>query len=202
MKHNLLLFLVVPMLYACGTNSKSHPDPWDEASQTYTIFDEELKYTIPTNVDNWIIANPKNYPENMSFFGVDSEHNTCVSIVKPSAPKSGVLMGYTPLEITEILNDITKQTGGGEIIASNQDFKPSIYMGANAWNFNANISMTVPSSENIDAPQDTIGIVFSGYIFEGKNNPCAIVITTQGEIVDSLGNNFLTTYLEALHYII
>lgn len=202
MKYNLLLLLMVPMLYACGTNSKSYPDPWNEASQTYTIFDEELKYTIPTNVDNWIIADPKNYPDNMSFFGIDSENSTCVSIIKPPAPQSGVLMGYTPLEITEILNDITKQTGGGEIISSNQDFKPSIYMKSDAWKFNVNISMVVPLRENIESPQDTMSIVFSGYIFEGKNNPCVIVITTPCEIIDSLGSDILTPYLEALHYTI
>lgn len=183
------------LLAACNGRSTGETARWNDLISTFSMEEEEVCYTLPTDVSSWAIAGEENLPPAMAFFGIDREEEVCVGIFRPDAPRNGVASsrGYSLCEVYEMVREISSPQSGQKTVDEKLESIPLHDSGKKSWYF-SHLRRIVDSS----LPSDTFTINYSGYLFDGKTRPLGIVVISSVDPSDSIGRRILDKYVTGL----
>lgn len=189
----ILMFVVT----GCTNRSDSRSGVWNSETSTFTTEDEKLCYILPTDVSLWAIADAKNLPSDMLFFGVDSSEGVALGIFRPvvSAMVSEKGKSFSDNNIEEILRQLSNPQHGQTVVYEQIDKSRSIFDENDAWSFTIEHKILDNTSS-----LDTVTVYYSGYIFDGLNHPYGIVLISNINPNDSIGRNQLMKYTSGLSF--
>ena len=179
MKKVCLIFtiaLLASSLILCSCNGyKKEQSKWNEKTGTYSIPSNGLKYKTPTEVSSWQIADSKQLPPSIAFVGIDRIADVCVSIISPIPAAGGQhkAQDYTHKELKNIVNILVTQDKSVSCEYDIIVIRQSQFQNNFAWKFST--SVRVSNQETIDT------ISFAGYVFQGKDSPVVISVTSAGQ---------------------
>ena len=186
------LSLIVLSLISCGRQT-SNTSFWNSTTGTYTIPSLEICYTVPSDVENWAIANIDSSIPEIKFCGVDNSTGVCIVIVEPDNTINSVAE-LDSVKIRNILHEIICQSPSGRILRFNPVIQRHRYAGSDSWRFNADIAIV--------NDVDTAFVSYSGYLFDCLNQKVAgIVSVSSTDIFESSDTNVLDKYFLGLHHL-
>lgn len=188
-KVKCLVIVWALMLIACGGKNTSQSN-WDDTTGTYTIPSLELSYTVPTDVENWAIADIDGSIPEIKFCGVDNSTDICITIIQPDSTLKSVAE-LDSVKVNNILRKIICQAPAGEILRFTPTVKLGQYIGSGSWNFRVDIS--------IASNWNTVDVSYAGHIFDCTNKKVAgIVSIIPTEMLDSIGLQTIDRYFDGV----
>lgn len=189
----IAIFLL--MLSSCSEISESNRGVWDQQAATFSIEEESISYTLPTDISSWAVAGQESMPSNMFFFGIDKDEGICIGIFSPDLKdnKSKKVADYSDVDIDVIARQLSNpdktQTVHNEKIIKNKE----TFCDKEVWHY------VVEYGLNDEASSDIITVYYSGYIFDGLKNPYGIVMISDKNPTDSIGQLLFKKYISPLH---
>lgn len=181
----------------CTKRSDSGSGVWNSETSTFSIENEKLNYTLPTDASYWAIAEKKNLPSDMLFFGVDSSEGIGVGIfrVNQNIYQSQKAEDLTDADIEVILKQLSNPYQGQTVAYEKIDKNRCELAGNTGWNF-------IVEHKILDSAvsHDIIPVFYSGYIFDGIINPYGLVVISNINPNDSIGRNQLMKYTSGLSF--
>lgn len=182
-----LLFLA-----SCG-GEKAQRSFWDGTAGMYTIPSLGISYTVPSDIENWAIADIDGSVPKIKFCGMDCSTDICIVIVEPD----GRLKSVTELDsvkVGDILREIVCQTPAGYILRFDPNLKRSRYADSESWHFRADVSVANQS--------DTVEISYLGHIFDCPNRKVAGILSiVQTDALDSVGVHTVDKYFDGMNFV-
>lgn len=193
-KRFLCVSLLLGILYSCADRSTSRSGEWNEQNSIFTIADN-LSYSLPTDISLWAIADKDVLPSNMLFFGIDKSEDICVGIFRPAAEgfQTKRVVDYSEDDVDSAVRQLSNPDQNQTVIYENIDKRNTYIDGAYAWHYILEHKIV-----NKLGP-DTIPIFYSGYIFDGHESPFGLVIISNLNPKDSIGQIQFAKYASALH---
>ena len=179
-------------LISCG-GKNAQQSFWDNITGTYTIPSLGIRYTVPSDIENWAIADIDGAVPKIKFCGMDPSTDMCIAIVEPDNSLKSVTE-LDSVKVTDIFREIICQTPTGHILRLNSNLERSRYADSENWRLRADISVVNNS--------DTVEISYLGYIFDCSNRKIAgIVSIVPTEVLDSVGMQTMDKYFDGIHFI-
>lgn len=182
-----LLFLV-----SCG-GEKAQRSFWDGTAGMYTIPSLGISYTVPSDIENWAIADIDGSVPKIKFCGMDHSTGICIVIVEPDSRLKSVAE-LDSVKVGDILREIICQTPAGHILRLDPNLERSRYADSESWHFRTDITIANNS--------DTVEISYLGHIFDCPNRKVAgIVSIVPTEVLDSVGVQTTDKYFDGVNLI-
>lgn len=182
----------------CTKRSDSGSGVWNSDTSTFSIENEKLNYTLPTDASFWAIADKKNLPSDMLFFGVDSSEGIGIGIFRANQniKQSKKAEDLTDTDIEVILKQLSNPHQGQTVAYEKIDKNRCAIEGKDGWNFTVEHKIL-----DSTVSHDTIPVFYSGYIFDGIINPYGLVVISNINPSDSAGQIMMTTYTSGLKFL-
>lgn len=182
-----LLFLV-----SC-VGGKAQQSFWDNKTGMYIIPWLGISYTVPSDIENWAIADIDSSVPKIKFCGMDHSTGICIVIVEPDSRLKSVTE-LDSVKVRNILREIICQTPTGHILQLDPNLERSRYADSESWCFRTDISIANNS--------DTVKISYLGHIFDCPNRKVAgIVSIVPTEVLDSVGVQTTDKYFDGMNLI-
>lgn len=181
----------------CSKRSESGSGVWNSENSTFSIENEKLSYTLPTDASYWAIADIKTLPPNMLFFAIDSSEGIGVGLFRPDLElaQTKKAVDFTDQEVNAILKQLSSPHQDQTVIYEKIDKSKCILRDKESWSF-------IIEHKILDKAisQDSVPVFYSGYIFDGVKNPYGIVIISNVDSADSICQIQMKKYTSALNF--
>ena len=167
----VFLLTIALVISSCNYSSTNQSNDYiiDINSNSYIIKNHNLEYNTDS-IENYIIANPENLPENFLMCIVDTVNNVCLTILETHYRNKNTIT-LTKSEVDGLINDIIRQDTSLNAELKKQSARCTNYMGKPCWKFDAII--------NLPSANDTTAISYRGNIFDTPNGICSIIFIHQ-----------------------
>lgn len=180
---------------SCSRNLDSTRGVWDQQTATFSIEEDKITYSLPSEISSWAIANQESIPSNMYFFGIDKAEGICIGIFSPDINNKLLkkVADYTDVDIDVIARQLTNTDNEQRIHYENIVRKKENFGDMEVWCYVVGCGLYDKSTS------DTINVFYSGYIFDGLNKPYGIVMISDQNPTDSIGKTLFRKYTSTLH---
>lgn len=191
---NTSWWVIVGLLFSVSCGGKKSQQPfWNSTTGMYIIPSLGISYIVPSDVENWAIADIDGSVPEIKFCGVDYSTDICIVIVEPDSRLKNVTE-LDSAKVRNILREIICQTPTGHILRFEPNLERSRYADSESWHFRADISIANHS--------DTVEISYLGYIFDCPNRKVAgIVSIVPDGVLDSVGVQIMDKYFDGMGFI-
>ena len=184
--------LVVVGFFILASGCKSTEQAvWDNMAGTYTIPSLKIVYVVPTEVENWAVADLGHAIPEIKFCGVDNSAVICVLILEPGLVKSVKEMNAA--KVWKLLYEMICQSSTGCVLQFNPDIGQEKYRNLDSWKFRTDVLIANGC--------DTVGVTYAGYFFDSPNGKMAgIVSIAPTSHLDAVGIQILDKYFDGVRF--
>ncbi len=192
------IFLLTNILYTlvfCTNNSTSKKGVWNDLTSSFTIEDEKISYTLPSEPSSWVVAQQETMPTNMLFFSIEKNDGICIGIFD-TGPKFEHIKGieeFSEKDIEVVVRQLASADDKQLVLSEDIQKEREKFEGQEVWQY-----LLARKVKDYAMP-DTISIYYSGFLFNGIKQPYGFVMISGFNPTDSIGKIQFQRYTSTLH---